>query len=1613
MTEINRAGDVNSLGHIDTSQGEFRKQIDALTDAVRQLGGNPEIAPGGTVVNDPLSAPYILYVNSYTGSDKFVTGDYASADDGSFEQKMRRISNQRLECGYTEARPFKTINRAVIEAGIITSRDYLTLGNICGDLVTIVVMSGMHPALNGPGSSTSAWADDKSPTDAELQAFNPADGGIILPRGCSIVSLDLRKTNIYPTYVPPFAKEAADYSNRSAIFRVTGTSYLYGFTFLDKINSDGSVFAESHHLLDCFAFAGKARTDEFYAKIVASFGSVAGINSAIAVTRSSETQIVGPQPDPGFQDEKTDTVQSASPYIYNCSIRSTYGLSGIFANGDDATGFRSMVVAQFTGISLQKDMRCWQIYNAGVWGDLSDGDYADYIDETPDNVRMNPDYRNIHVRCVNRSIIQEVSVFAIGQGCHHACSSGGELTITNSNSNFGGVAALAEGFVDYSFQTDTDWNVGAIQVAEGIEALRNRTSSYFLGRLAEDQANNATTLRLQEELEGDENNLPSLLTVDGFSLNNYGGTNYLWIENPNGLDYYAPLAAVAWSTADKDQLNVSSAVVSAVDGEAPTNDETDPYPPIAGKRVYVRRLRDTRSLDQRRYSITCNNTATDSRNIIRDYGLQTDTASAVINNEIAAAEPLVTANIAVKAPASGIQRTNVIELRRAAASAAWDKGGAFMGTDESGGGGYHQANNYYRPGDVVRYQNKHWKCLVEHIATAFDTEKWEECFVHMAEDYAAEDFFKNVQPVIYFDKDQDSTNADELLGYSTDAMSTDPELMRQVRTATDYLGLYSFLRSLGFTDADSHKVLAPKSEATRYINPNTPYDGIANPDGAANTWDNWSIQFRRPSNIRLYSHAFEWAGQLNYTKALPQYQRDLTASNKFTYFFTNSLGGRVYVSGFNEEGFGVSPAGLTDLQTGETLSPEGIGADRDASQTVVFNGDVLVQGELQVIDGIESDQQSLVKGLNENDEEPSQGRGMSWIAPMESITDVDAFEGFDLNTRNEQGTEKGAKNTNGYSGPSFVTPFYLDTWRGKNSLLSAVEGPVRIFVNPRIKKPQQTVPSAANNESRNWNTTDLAVLLGQPPTVPSNAVKTISLAIEYVNATISTTTKVEFYLGAGIYKERGRRIFEHDVLLIGYDFSTGLFLTDGQGGGSKPWLGTINEGEGNSRSGRFPTANNALRDAVRNADNMPVFISQIRNDQIFGGRENRLSLLPLEFIFKKSATLQGLMWWGASETLRNAQGQNGDPDRTVPNSWFSPLTTADMESIKNEPQDTILNGAVWRLFANANVDSYLNGHPIEAYGELKTRDIAITAIGLPRQRYGRGVGGPVILAGTNAVLQLSGVTLIGNNHLRSDKAPTGLTLSDAPLIENSQAVYKLAGFAQQVMNLQNDTGDSTLTFTPCWYGEPVEEISNGKYYRNYNLTHINWHLINNEYDYPPDSATIYFSATPPTNEDENGPSFVSFLGNWVLKRRLGQFSYHNWRAQTASRHSGMAGYFGYYRGQIGESILPAPAMMTCSFQRDYDTKQVNQTAGNPTDDLASGTSFEFASRARFLCRNGLVNSSLVDTERVSGERPAVVNDGSQGYATVSEPSRLNIKYVAARNGLDSTNNLKANRDLLG
>lgn len=912
MAKIVRGGQTGAADNINSSQGTFRAQLAALTDAVRQLGGNPEIGPGA-VINDPLNAPYLLYVNPYTGKDTFVGGSYSTAGDAT-----ERIELQRLECGYSPTRPFRTISRAVIEAGIITAKAFYENPLTNADLVSIVLAPGADTVLNGPGdASVSEWESGKEPTDAELEAFNPsATGGILLPRGATLIALhgDLRKTIIRPSAVPAVADEAADYSNRRAIFKVTGTGFYYGLTFMDKVGS-----TSSHHLLDCFQFASQSELDEFYAKIRQAFAgtnNTGGLDPALAVTRTGEYEIVAPRPPSGSQTITTDSTTSASPYIFNCSIRSNYGLCGIFGDGAKPTGFRSMVLAQFTGVSMQRDLNCWQKYDdtqSPMWGNYF-ASYTDYINSDPNDVRMNPNRRSFHIRAVNNAIMQEVSVFAIGQGVHHWVQSGGELTITNSNSNFGGCAALAEGYQAAAFAADSNWNIASLRVATNLTSKSNNVRKIYLGTIAEGVANNATTLQLVNALEDSTTSpgVPKLLDRDGYTLPE---NSYIWVENSRGLDYRTQLTATAWSNSAPDTITVAAAFQNQ-DGISPGDsiinsqgyDTGQNWPDLAGARIYVRRLQDARTTDERRYSLRCNNTVTGTRTPLRDYVLQTTPGGGGVVSPIPEDELIVVASAtAVTSEGAGVVRSASVELRRNNPESNWTSG------------------VLYRLGDVVRYRNKLYSCVFKNSDATFNPQHWQQVFVHMNESYKPEDYWKNTRPAIVFDNDTDSDDATQTCGYDlTNVWSTDAKIQAQYRSATDYRGVHSLLTSLGFSAAQAHTLLLPRPSNSRERNPSSPLDGIPAPTGAATAWGNWPVEFRRPSNIRLFGHAWEWSGFLNYTKALPEYQKELTALNKFTYYFTSQNGGRVYGSGFNEEGFLITPQGLQDLATGTETAFENI-----------------------------------------------------------------------------------------------------------------------------------------------------------------------------------------------------------------------------------------------------------------------------------------------------------------------------------------------------------------------------------------------------------------------------------------------------------------------------------------------------------------------------------------------------------------------------------------------------------------------------------------------------------------------------------------------------------------
>ena len=488
--------------------------------------------------------------------------------------------------GNSLTRPFKTIQRALIESARFSYQK--GLNNDRFNKTTILVYPGDHVIDNRPGwipvhdnpvsgsnfltrsgqpsndflpFELSTNFDLSDPSNA-LYKLNSIHGGVIIPRGTSLVGLDLRKTKIRPKYVP---NPQNDNIERTSIFRVTGGCYFWQFSLFDAdptgqcyIDYTNNLFVPnfSHHKLTCFEYAdgvnaveiddefitystNRTDLDMYYEKIglaygpasgrqiepdypsssldidakideyriVGSTGLSVGISSirsgdgvspttTITVTTSSivpgldvdtpiriegvssdeyngsyvvteklsDTEITFKVQNPptvalpsqfgAILSLSSDTVTSASPYIFNISLRSVYGMCGVLADGDKASGFKSMVVAQFTGIGLQKDDNAFVVY------DETTGTYQDNTVAGNETISTNsraiykPSYRNFHIKCINDAFIQNVSIFAIGYAEHFSAESGGDQSVTNSNSNFGAKSLVASGFRRNAFPQD-------------------------------------------------------------------------------------------------------------------------------------------------------------------------------------------------------------------------------------------------------------------------------------------------------------------------------------------------------------------------------------------------------------------------------------------------------------------------------------------------------------------------------------------------------------------------------------------------------------------------------------------------------------------------------------------------------------------------------------------------------------------------------------------------------------------------------------------------------------------------------------------------------------------------------------------------------------------------------------------------------------------------------------------------------------------------------------------------------------------------------------------------------------------------------------------------------
>jgi hypothetical protein len=568
------------------------------------------------------------FLRSIKGTTIHVNGDSLDATDS--------IENR----GSSIARPFKNIQRALIEVVGFSYRPGLE--NDLFGRTTIIVHPSQYDIDNRPGilvkddgsmffrNGLSATLSEWSLTtnfnvydpENELYKLNSVRGGVILPRGVSIIAYDLRKTIIRPLYVPNPENSSIE---NSSVFRLTGAGLPEGFTYFDA-NPNGFCYKDytsnqfapnfSHHKLHCWIYAdgvndvvinddflnvtttrtdlemyyekvakvygnssGRAITDPIYStgvaidlepiideiRIVGSRGKEVGITSiragngvvgsttitvtleeqlnelsvdtpiqingvgvagydgqyvVYAVNSPTELQykstIIPTNPLPSTVGSTlnivVDTVTSASPYIKKSTLRSVYGMCGYHADGSLVEGFKSSVISEFTGVSVQKDD------NAFVKYDPVSGTYKDSTSivnlHKDSRARYKPEYEHYHTKLSNNAFAESVSSFAIGFAKQYVVESGGDITINASKSDFGAKAFIADGFRKEAFpKDDVGYIVGVIPPTH--LSTNSFNVEFYSLDVALTAASDGSKLYIADETD---NELPPSYVIDGYRI---------------------------------------------------------------------------------------------------------------------------------------------------------------------------------------------------------------------------------------------------------------------------------------------------------------------------------------------------------------------------------------------------------------------------------------------------------------------------------------------------------------------------------------------------------------------------------------------------------------------------------------------------------------------------------------------------------------------------------------------------------------------------------------------------------------------------------------------------------------------------------------------------------------------------------------------------------------------------------------------------------------------------------------------------------------------------------------------------------------------------------------
>ena len=997
------------------------------------------------------------------------------------------------------ARPFATLNRAMIE---VARRSILAGRNdeVFNARFTIVLLPGQNIICNDPGvnlgtfeQQVSGFTDDQAITQSLIRLFNSEAGGLPVPRGTSIIALDLRKTVLRPTYYPFWSRTLYEQDPglidpRTAILRWTGNSYFTSFTFKDKVSrvsvsgidaaddddpailtslrphgfrtlvtteassdeiaaadrvtlsypagvpqlyngvptiSAGDYYVEplttytfrlrdistgevilrrqlpeigvpgssppdfltltypltSHHRLTCIDFATELDLNVFYSKVQRAFSlqDFAGTVNNAEVAQG-EVTIVAPQP--AVPDISVDTVSNGSPYIFNCSVRSDYGLCGALIDGNKVKGFKSALFCNYTVVSIQNDPDVYEVYDAvsKSWvslksayatsqgipvTDVTAEDAIDYLLSTikvgdirffyrsskdingqkssglPDDLS---DTRHYAALADNRSYAQIVASFAIGVAINYWARNGSSISVTNANSNFGGIALRAEGFAGIGTSG------GAEDPDKGFTIQGVRRPAAITKQMVLDSANtkrifvNARILSVTPTAITFDTNLDEAAILPY----SFRQGSYVWVEDyDTGTTYKAQLITTGdpvnnTNTAVLLTESAGNEIYSAVNGGVPLDRLS---------LLYLRRFIDPRPPIDRNYSLWVNNTSQTHRPpedgfVLRfaekpgagvsdllkigsqlDPGVTggwnhlfgvIDSRTQAEGNNPNGTEPLIV-------PTQGAQNYYVT-LAPLDGFKPWiSKGNNGFGNDEQfdyprGAYSTYEGRPYYAafndeaqeeykpvPSDQksawLRSKSYEYCQLVtdayigsSSITATLDPSKDDypqlACYPRGVQYDRTNPTFNNV-----YDGDDGTSTLGLISGSASlaDATIYDPWWQPSKAAMTRLLTL------LGFSYLQVEQMLTPQLWTSRNLEVSSMPD--VGPNGYAHYTGTWPVEFNRPSTIRCGNHTWEWAGYYTYAKGLPKYQTSqLSLRERFDAMSMEVWGGVVYATGQDEKG---------------------------------------------------------------------------------------------------------------------------------------------------------------------------------------------------------------------------------------------------------------------------------------------------------------------------------------------------------------------------------------------------------------------------------------------------------------------------------------------------------------------------------------------------------------------------------------------------------------------------------------------------------------------------------------------------------------------------------------